>query len=93
MNWITIRYKEAFLMLLLAAQSGCEKHGSKGSDPGGEQVDLTFCQGIDPMRIISKREFVRQLASRGLDLDERYPPPRTLVFPATRDLRWSWEKP
>jgi hypothetical protein len=45
------------------------------------------------MRIISKKEFLCQFASHGLNLDERYQPPRTLVFPATYDLRWSWEIP
>jgi hypothetical protein len=40
MNRITIPYKEAFLILLITAQSGCEKRAANGSESGGEQVDL-----------------------------------------------------
>ena len=45
------------------------------------------------MRSLSKKEFLRYFADRGVSLDDRYQPPQTLVYPGKYDLRWSWEIP
>ena len=45
------------------------------------------------MKIISKSAFLRDFGARGVALDSRYSPPRTLVFEGAPDLRWSWEMP